>query len=84
MKARSKRNKIVKRDGPFCFYCNRVLKMPTQDVMNIEKWAERGVYYATVDHLIPRREGGTHDIDNLVLACSICHRKRHEREARDG
>lgn len=31
---------------------------------------------ATIDHLVPLSEGGTHDIDNLMLACISCNRLR--------
>ena len=32
--------------------------------------------YLTIDHIVPRRLGGTHTWDNLVAACSLCnHRK---------
>ena len=32
----------------------------------------RFVEFLTVDHLIPRSRGGSHDPDNLVPACSAC------------
>lgn len=30
----------------------------------------------TADHLTPRVEGGTHDIDNLAPACATCNSRR--------
>jgi 5-methylcytosine-specific restriction endonuclease McrA len=34
------------------------------------------VSYLTIDHVVPRRLGGTHSWDNLVAACPACnHRK---------
>lgn len=80
MKAKTKRRRIIERDGPFCFYCQRVLIEPKSETMNVELEAKKGYFYMTIDHLIPRAHGGSHDLDNLVLACVSCHRKRHQRE----
>jgi 5-methylcytosine-specific restriction endonuclease McrA len=30
-----------------------------------------------LDHIIPLSQGGTHDLDNLVLACKSCNSRRH-------
>lgn len=30
-----------------------------------------------VHHILPTRFGGTHDLDNLVLLCSVHHRQAH-------
>jgi 5-methylcytosine-specific restriction endonuclease McrA len=32
-----------------------------------------------VDHVIPRYEGGTNEIDNLVVACATCNRSKGKR-----
>jgi 5-methylcytosine-specific restriction endonuclease McrA len=29
-----------------------------------------------VDHVIPRKAGGTHDLDNLVACCKACNSKK--------
>lgn len=29
-----------------------------------------------VDHIIPRKDGGTHDLDNLVACCKSCNSKK--------
>lgn len=29
-----------------------------------------------VDHVIPRKAGGTHDLDNLVACCAPCNSKK--------
>ena len=31
---------------------------------------------ATIDHKVPKSNGGTNDIDNLVMACTECNRKK--------
>jgi hypothetical protein len=33
---------------------------------------------ATVDHVVPRSEGGANDLENLLPACGPCNRKRTE------
>lgn len=38
-----------------------------------------GMGEPTLDHIIPLSRGGTHDIDNLVLACKSCNSRRHSR-----
>jgi 5-methylcytosine-specific restriction endonuclease McrA len=47
---------LFNRDGTGCFYCNTRLNFET----------------ATIDHLIPKSQGGSDNLDNLVLACHEC------------
>jgi 5-methylcytosine-specific restriction endonuclease McrA len=35
--------------------------------------------FLDIHHLVPRREGGTHDPANLVTLCASCHRLWHEK-----
>lgn len=58
------RAEIVKRDGPWCFYCSRLLGPALP---------------ATLDHVIPRAAGGSGDIANLVLACGPCNNRKADR-----
>lgn len=37
------------------------------------------VHFLEVHHIVPRRQGGTHDPGNLTTLCSACHRFAHER-----
>jgi 5-methylcytosine-specific restriction endonuclease McrA len=53
------RTKLVARDGLYCFYCNE--KMPHNDI--------------TIEHIVPRSEGGTNDLENTVLAHSYCNNR---------
>lgn len=54
--SRAKRFKVLTRDGHKCRYCGRGADQVALDV----------------DHIIPVREGGTDDLDNLVAACVDC------------
>lgn len=52
------RFEVFKRDGFTCQYCGR--KTP--------------IVVLEVDHVVPRAEGGTDDIENLVTSCWDCNR----------
>jgi 5-methylcytosine-specific restriction endonuclease McrA len=62
---RNLRNRIYSRDGGMCFYCDTHL-MPTR---------------ATLDHIIPRSQGGKNVAENCVIACRSCNNKRADRDA---
>lgn len=70
---RSKRRKLIERQGLQCFYCHCELVEPKSNTV-VEK-LER--VWATIDHLLPLGRGGTHELDNLVLSCPTCHKERH-------
>ena len=50
-----------------------------------ELCSEMGIDYSpgcdlwAVHHIVPRAEGGSNDLDNLVTLCVACHKKRHAR-----
>ena len=48
--------------GCLCVWCSKALK--------------RG--QLTIDHLVPRRLGGSHDAANLCLACKPCNHERND------
>lgn len=50
------KERIIERDGRKCSYCKKDL---------------RGKHL-TVDHVLPVCQGGTDELDNLVLACRPC------------
>jgi 5-methylcytosine-specific restriction endonuclease McrA len=54
--SRRTRFKVLERDGYRCRYCGRTSQEVALDV----------------DHLVPVREGGSDDLDNLVTACIDC------------
>ena len=51
-----RRWQVLERDGHRCQYCGA----PAPEVRLV------------VDHIIPLVDGGTHDLDNLITACSEC------------
>lgn len=52
------RFEVLNRDNFTCQYCGR---NPTNDGIKLH-----------VDHITPKRKGGTDDFDNLVTACNEC------------
>lgn len=53
-----------------CIHCNRRLVI-----------AEDGtpLSHATIEHILPRNHGGTHDVANLALACGACNFEKGRR-----
>lgn len=58
---------IYMRDDFKCLYCRRKLTNTTSP------------FDLTLDHLVPRAQGGTHDIKNLVTACRSCNSRKGAR-----
>ena len=64
MTPRAKRNKLLRlldEFGPFCCYCRR--EFPPDEL--------------TIEHLLPKSEGGGNNYENLRLACYPCNYGRH-------
>lgn len=61
------RRRLLAKDG-VCWYCGATL-------------CERGgpLAWPTLDHVIPTAAGGTDDVDNLVLSCTRCNRRKMDR-----
>ena len=57
------RDAIFRQDGYRCAYC--LLDLTKQPRL---LW--------TVDHVVPRRDGGTNAITNLITACFYCNSRR--------
>ena len=58
------RNAVMLRDGHRCGYCGQVASRNRM----------------TIDHVVPRSQGGTHSWSNLITACQRCNqRKGHHR-----
>lgn len=64
--SRRTRFKVLERDGYRCRYCGK-----TSDDIAID-----------VDHVVPVREGGSDDLDNLVAACVDCNSGKSGHPAR--
>jgi len=53
-----------------CHYCDRNIRIISFRELTEQK--DR----ATIDHVIPSREGGTDDLENLVPSCFPCNYKK--------
>jgi len=67
---RSTRLAVYARDGFDCVYCRSVFPL-----------AYNGLGL-TLDHIVSRSRGGTHEPTNLVTACLSCNSKRQHRKHR--
>lgn len=52
----TRRRRMLWEETPFCHYCKRALTLKE----------------ATVDHKVPKSQGGTNTRDNLLIACGSC------------
>jgi len=57
------RSALVKRDRSSCQYCGK--KLPAAQI--------------TLDHVLPRAQGGITSFTNCVVACQICNNKKGDR-----
>jgi hypothetical protein len=57
------RRALVKRDNSHCMYCNKKLS-PSQ---------------VTIDHVLPKSQGGATSFSNCVVACHFCNNKKANR-----
>lgn len=68
---RKKARQKLLQDRPYCWWCGEDFTVsPTN---NWRSWPNN---FPTIEHLLPRSEGGTEDYDNLVLACFRCNNTR--------
>lgn len=58
----TKRERIARDQGMRCFYCSRMMAFH----------AKRQANSVTLDHLVPRCDGGTRERENVVAACYRC------------
>lgn len=56
-----RKNSLLRRDGPLCHWCHAEF---TDELL------------ATIDHLLPLKDGGSDRLENLVLACEPCNNGR--------
>jgi 5-methylcytosine-specific restriction endonuclease McrA len=66
------RDAVFKRDQERCVYCDILVRRETG------LFGECYSDTATMDHVIEKHKGGPWTMDNLVLACSLCNRKREK------
>ena len=87
-KAADKLKAILSRHGCYCHWCNEPLvlirdippsviisKTSNELIWRNKKGIQRRKF-ATVDHVIPIREGGTNSSENIVPSCETCNRQR--------
>lgn len=66
---------LIRRDGLVCCYCGGVIRLGLP--MN-----DKGAL--SIEHVIPRSEGGTHELANLKLAHRGCNSYHGGRRTRPG
>lgn len=67
---KKKRDRIIERDGLACWICG------TSTVLAELSDNPNGSKVTSLDHVIPSSKGGSHDDDNLRIACRDCNYKR--------
>lgn len=60
---------LMEHHGPICHWCQRFVQAGAV-----------GDTQATIEHLVPRRDGGTDASHNLVVACYSCNQMRGSQE----
>lgn len=84
------RIKVIERDGPYCRYCGfgpmRVDWEPHNRTGryriygHVPRLSVNGHRQLDIDHVVPKSRGGSHDEDNLVVACSDCNRRKNNND----
>lgn len=67
-KSHKRRHVIARRDGWKCNFCKRTTECKTCN--------PDATIMATIDHIIPKSQGGTDALTNLAIACSACNRAK--------
>lgn len=80
-RSRSRKLKWIRslyiRDGRQCAYCGRPMMTITElEEFDYEAGKRLPANFPTLDHVIPRSEGGKTVLDNLVIACATCNNKK--------
>lgn len=64
---------VIARDGRVCQWCGVGLQAPPSD-----PHAPLPADTFTLDHVIPRANGGTDQVNNIVAACFRCNQRRNQ------
>lgn len=71
------RRRAAKREGT----------VTTEQLLTLKAKAKGRCYYCcrksknlTIDHIVPLAKGGRHDLDNLVMACGECNRRKSDKD----
>lgn len=71
---RELRELVIERDGNVCRYCGEECK----PYLKPHGWNRvRKMSGVEIDHVIPKSRGGTDDLDNLVVSCAPCNRRKY-------
>lgn len=62
----------IKMDHFSCVVCDKLLELHTPNIKR----------RAFVDHIIPRKQGGSDELDNLQTLCKECHDRKSAKEVR--
>jgi hypothetical protein len=72
-RSRNRIHEVAERDGWDCHLCREPID---PDLHAVSEHAVQHPMEATLDHVIPRSEGGTRNIENLRLAHRCCNMQR--------
>lgn len=61
---------LLYQTGPVCLYCRVDLNRRADDPRQL-----------TLDHWVPKSQGGSNRVRNLVLACATCNRRKGDKPA---
>lgn len=61
-----------------CFWCGKRVRLHWRGKKDRGEAPKDG---ATMDHIIPKSDGGKYKIENIVCACSECNQKRRNMPA---
>jgi 5-methylcytosine-specific restriction endonuclease McrA len=64
--------KLYERDGGICQICGKPCDW------NDMEWGHSGPTYPSLDHIVPRANGGEHTWDNVQLAHCMCNSKKRD------
>jgi hypothetical protein len=70
----SKRDRVYRRDGLFCRYCDRSLRDGRRG-----RVSRVALPPATIDHVVPVSRGGGWELENLVTACFDCNNEKGDK-----
>ncbi len=80
--------RLDREQGGCCYYCKYPLRFlpkygkPDEGICEGDNWRSwRAARTATLDHIVPRSQGGRNELENLVLACHWCNGFRADRPA---
>ena len=68
MRRKEIRKLLAERDGRECHYCGTKL--------GLGKSARRRT---NIDHIVPQSQGGSDDLDNLLLSCRTCNTRKGDK-----